>query len=499
MPYEIKNEKDLADAFTHVEKAQGEFDSRLTEWSGTVKELAEIVKETQTQLADAARRQTGPRTEAWRANMPGKVTWEAILKAPTRVASKGRPFEFEVADSGDLIARFQDASDQLYMLAGYMKMIDANGRVNFDAMRSLTFYRETYAPLRAALVEAIGKDAFHTTATPTAGSGTEWDPTEFSSRLWEKARLPLAVEGTIQQFNMPRSPFLFPVELADLTPYRVAEVHTAGTGTAIADGKGATVISSSKTFTGVKIATLAFTSKEAEEDSIVAILPYLEFKVAQALANGRENAIINGDTAATHMDNDTTGGGTDVRTSFNGLRDYAINTASSGTKDASGNYINSDANWRDYVRGARKLMGDAYKANNARIACLVSGNTAIDIGSCEAFRTAYAIGSVATNQNPNITGFRPDGLGAFVVSEFHRSTVAPSGVNTAGGPNTYTTILQYHMDAWLLGVVRTLRLEVLRERYADLDQDAVKVTWRGDLQSMLAGNHTVATIGVPGS
>ena len=119
---------------------------------------------------------------------------------------------------------------------------------------------------------------------------------------------------------------------------------------------------------------------------------------------------------------------------------------------------------------------------------IVSGNTAIDIGSCEAFRYAYAFSQNATNSNPMTTGFKPDGLGAFVASQLRCvSDVAGYWREHVGrAEDTFTTILQFAPEAWLLGIVRSLRIEVLRERYAEYDQDAVKITWRGDLKPMLA-------------
>jgi hypothetical protein len=397
-----------------------------------------------------------------------------------------------------VLAKFQDASDHLYILARAMKLVDGNGRLD-RAIQATKFYREVFVPLRERAAKAAG-DAFSHVAGAGGAEGTEWNPTEFSNRLIEKARLPLQVVALIPSFTMPRSPFLFPTQLADLASYLVSENQddSMASNTAIPDGKGSTTISGSVTFSSRKLATMAFTSKEIEEDSIVPILPYLEAAVIQAVANGLENAVLNGDRASTHMDADVTAA-TDVRKAFNGLRDYAINVASSGTKDASGNYIDDDAAWRDYIRGARKLMADPFKGNNGRLAMVVSGNVAIDIGSCEAWRTLFAFGAGSTNKNGDTTGYSPDGLGSFVVSEFQRSNVAATGVNTGGGPNTYTTVLQFAPQAWLMGFQRSMRIEVLRERYAEYDVDAVKITWRGDLQAMLPGNHTVATIGIPAS
>lgn len=509
MGYTIKDGASLEGALNDLDgKIDGfkstmkEFDDKLDASGGSISETAAIARETQAQVKEFMSRQlpAGAPVELL-ANHTGKtLTWDAIHKMKTSIRAKsGKAYEFEPADASDLVGQLQDAADQLNIIAGAMKMVDSNGAPDPRQYSRLKFYNEVFVPLREKVAKAAG-DAFSHVAGAGGTSGTEWNPTEFSSRLIEKARLPLKVVAIIPSFNMPRSPFLFPVQLADLASYLTAENQASASQTAISDGKGSTVVSGSKTFTSVKLATMAFTSKEIEEDSIVAILPYLEAAVVQAVANALENAVVNGvRTGTTHMDTDVAAAGaTDVRKAWHGLRYYALSVASGGSKDASGAYINSDANWRDFVRGARKLMADPFKGDNGKLAMIVSGNSAIDIGSVEAFRYAYAFGQTATNSNPDTTGFKPDGLGSFVVSEFQRGDVDATGVNGASG-NTYTTILQFAPQAWLLGMQRNLRVEVLRERYADFDQDAVKITWRGDLQYMLPGNHTVATIGVPAS
>lgn len=505
MGYSIKSEKDLADALDatdskieSVKSTMAEYDTKLEAAQGSMTETLAIVKEAQANLAKLAERQVQGTSEGKQitALIGQQLTWDALHKHPTAIRRKSgvNPYEFERADNDDVLAKFQDESDALYIMAGAMKLIDAAGNINLPALHATKQYREKFVPAREAARKAAG-DAFSHVAGAGGAEGTEWNPTEFSSRLIEKARLPLKVVALIPSFNMPRSPFLFPTQLADLTSYLTGENQAAASQTAISDGKGSTVVSGSVTFSSKKLATMAFTSKEIEEDSIVPILPYLEAAVIQAVANGLENAVLNGDTAGTHMDTDVSSA-SDVRKAFDGLRDYAVGIAASGgLQDAGGDSINTDAAWRDHIRGARKLMADPFKGNNARLALVVSGNTAIDIGSCESWRFAYAFSQQATNSNPDTTGFSPDGLGSFVVSEFQRSDLAATGVYAAA--SAYTTAIQFAPQAWLLGVQRSLRIEVLRELYAAYDQDAVKITWRGDLKAMLPGVHTVATIGIP--
>ena len=504
MKFEVKDVEDLNKA---LGEAFQEHDAKLAAVTGGLEAIKKVADDTAKRLDDVARHTVESGGKVYKFNFgeveKAKLAWDTVFKAPTTVRMKSHrfsEFEFDPADTDDLLAQHQQAFDKLYMVAAGMKMLGPEGLPDWSRVRGLKTYQREYLPVRERLFSALEKDGFHVGAagaTGTVGSGTEWNPDEFSNRLWLMAELPHQLNGIIPQFAMPRGDFMFPVELGHLTAYLHAE-QTAVTGqTIIPDGKGSTVVTGQKLFSARKLATMAWVSKEAEEDSIVAILSFLQGKVVKAIVRGRDNAILNGDTASTHMDNDVTSA-TDVRKAWDGLRDYAINTATS-EQDAAGDYVNTDATWRDHIRGARKKLGAAFKGNNRQLALVVSGNTAIDIGSVEAFRTAYAMGAVSTNQNPDSTGFSPDGLGAFVVSEFAREDVAATGVNTLAGPNTYTTAITFYPEAWLMGTVRQVRLEVLKERYAEFDQDAVKVTWRGDMKPMLTGDHTVATIGIPGA
>lgn len=490
----------LVEGLNSLEKSLVGYETRLGEWDGKWETLGKQVNDALAEFKAGARRDLGEglATKLFEDHdLDTALTWDALHKAPTAVrrktGSRISRHEFDKADTSDLMGRFQDAADELYMVAAAMKLVDADGRLK-EGARGLKMYRK-YAALKVLLGEKAQKDGF---ALATAGAGLEWDFTGFSNRLFEKQRVPLGVEALIPSFPLPRSPFVFPVELDDLTAYLVAEITTAppvlGTTTGyIPDGKGATLMTSSKTFTSVKLATMAFTSKEAEEDLIIPILPRLEYKVIQSINIAKERGIVRGGKTVS-LDADVTAA-TDNRKAFDGLVDYAVRVSTLATLDANGQRINTDDNWRDYFRATRKKMADAYKGNNANIAAIVSGNTAIDIGSCQSFRTAYAMGGMSTNRNGDSTGFSPDGLGDFVVSEYIRSDLAATGKYVAPG-DALTCAVQFYPQAWLLGVERNLRLEVLRERFAEFDVDAVKVTWRGDLKAMLAGNHTVATINI---
>jgi HK97 family phage major capsid protein len=84
------------------------------------------------------------------------------------------------------------------------------------------------------------------------------------------------------------------------------------------------------TLTAKKLGCLTVFSEEVSEDFVIAIIPFLRNKLGNAIASAIERAILDGDTTATHMDNDVTAS-TDARKAWIGLRKDAI--ASAATYD----------------------------------------------------------------------------------------------------------------------------------------------------------------------
>jgi HK97 family phage major capsid protein len=397
--------------------------------------------------------------------------WKAILNAPTKVEKT----TYGWTDPEGDIAEFQEASDNLYLLS---KML----RRDSNEVREMNYYKAVYRPAFEKVRETLGK-AFDIS---DAGGGAEWVGAQYSTRFFEKLRLEMRVANLFEQFTMPRSPFVFPVQLADLTPYTFAE-NTASDGqTAFTESLGTTVVTGNVTFTAHGLAVRALTSKFQEEDSYVAMLPFLQQAVVQAARNGIEDCIINGDTTGVHMDNDIEAVALHAATIWNGLRHAAM--AFTADVGAGGNLINTDANFRDYVMKSRGLMGK-YGVNPADLALIVSPIGYNQLLSIPALATAA---SLIPGTATNVTGALGRIWGMdIIVSEFMKDNLAATGVNTVGGPNTFTGMVIVNRRAWLLGTVRQVTVQVLRELYSQFDQDGVTVTWRGDFQSPYGATGTV--------
>ncbi len=162
-------------------------------------------------------------------------------------------------------------------------------------------------------VEELGKAM----DTGTPGAGAEWIPTGFSPELVEKVRLQLKVASLHEHLSMPTDPFKLPRQTGFSTAYlkseNVAPPSSAlGTGQASLDAR--------------TLAVFVPVSYELEEDSVFALLPVIKSDIVSALAAGIENATINGDDSASHMDSDVTEA-TDVRKAWKGYRKKALSGA----------------------------------------------------------------------------------------------------------------------------------------------------------------------------
>ena len=471
---ELKDAKDLERVLGDLNKHVNDVDAKLASVGDADSKIGEVSKEIKSlndRIDEMARRHVPVATEEKKNGVTAdelrSFGVDVLHKAATPVQRKEA---YHYAPSDEPLASFQDAADDLLMVKTLLHLDN-------EQVRTTKFYREQFLPKLQRAVKAVG--AFDT-ADATLGSST-WVPTGFSSRLIEKVRLELSVAALFEEFPMPRSPFMFPVWLSDLIAYKFAENTAVSGQTAITGTPVSTATPLGKvTFTGKGIGTHAITSKFFEEDSIVPVLPFLQRAIVQAIRNGIENCIINGDTTSTHQDYDTEQVATDVCRSWIGLRKHCI--ALGTTKvDASGATLDTTAEFVAFVMKGRGLMG-TYGVQPGNLGLIVSPNVFNQMLGIEAFATAASLSPGTGTNVRGEFGFTPFGM-QLVVSEFMRSDMAATGVNTTGGPNTFTGAIVVNKNAWILGTLRNMSVQICRETLALYDQDDVLVTWRGDFET----------------
>lgn len=276
------------------------------------------------------------------------------------------------------------------------------------------------------------RKALYTTGT---GEGVEWIPTGFSNQLLAKIALERKVEAIFPSINMPNNPYTVPVELSGSTGYYVPE-STADDSTKIKASKPGT---SNFTFNARKFAGRVVFSDEINEDAVIGILGHVQMSLANAIAEAKETAIINGDDSTTHQDSNVTDS-YDARKAFKGLRYYALNNAGTAKKDAGNVNLTTTL-----LRGTRMLMGK-HGVDPTKLYYIVSPVGYIELLNLSELLTLDKYGANATILKGEAGKF--DG-GTVIVSEFMWDNLNAAGVYDGTTTNRTGLLAVYAPGFWV--------------------------------------------------
>jgi HK97 family phage major capsid protein len=336
------------------------------------------------------------------------------------------------------VTHFQQTADRLLVISTALGV----------KPQETKYFKQRYEPMVQALSTSVG------------GSGSEYIPRELSADMIERISLELRVAALFSQIDMPTNPFDIIGRGVKRTRTARGVEQTADTGQTGFSKRTATT--RKVTLTAVKFDTEMLVSKEAEEDAIIALLPFMEEEAIDWIAGDIEDATLNGDTAAT-LDSDFAAD--DPRRNWDGLR----KVAPAGAKIDAGNVDITVALLRAN-RGKMKKYG-VIPSNLAHIVSMASyikllGDTAV---------------LTLEKYGPNATIFagelaKVDGA-PVIVSEYMRDDLNAAGVFDNVTTNR-TAALTVHQKGFLRGIRRGMTIQVLRELYAEDDQDAILASTR---------------------
>lgn len=429
-----------------------------------VKRIAEEVVENQKDAGREQQRRNGP-TPADLMNgdegMPGRVSGlqgaARLYEIQSRPAKAIAPL---VGRKPDVVEAFQKACDKIAimsLLCGSEKQSKLPTRV-----QDTRFYRDEFVPLAQAMDSA------------TSAEGVEYVPRELSAALIERVNLELLVAPLFVNVDMPTNPFDIPARAVSRTRLGKVAENTADTGQT--GWLKVTPGTRKVTLTAVKFGGESLVSRDLEEDSLIAILPFIEEELTDYMAADFEDCLVNGDTTGSHQDSDVSAS-TDPRKNFNGLRKLAISAAKTDLSNAAPTVANT-------VRANRKKMLK-YGVRPADLAHVMSINAYIQLLADSAVLTLEKYGPYATILTGELG--KVDGS-PIIVSEYVRSDLNASGVYD-GTTTTRSELLTVNRKSFAIGERRGLTLQVLRELYAEFDQDAVTASWR----KAFAARYTAST------
>lgn len=453
-------------------------DSRVGEVAASVKELGDKVKALGSQYRSDDPALGKHKVPISKAEFE-RGAYKALYRARTGVKTKVDGSLLTLEEPDGPFAEWQRAGDDLQILTAIKSAVE---KKPVDPT-STRFYAEKYLPALRA-VDGVLKDAMDTAAAgPGAGN---WIPTEMGRDLEPLLTMQLRALSFIRRVDLPRSPFDVPRESARPTLYlkpETPESVTAVRTNQMADALGTASIAGKTTFSARVLAGVVTVTDEADEDSIIPLIPFHRDSMVRQAARTMEDAFINGDSTGAHMDSDIDAITNDHRKSWDGLRAFGL--ANTTTRvSAGGNAVNSAATWSDYILELIARLGESGGEPDDRV--LVTGFYGLKgILGIPDFRTMYAV----ANQATAVTGggafgaaLRPDGMN-LVTSPFSREILNASGVFAAA--STLITHVVFNRMAWLMGQIGGLRVDVFRDSYLQLwGQSAIALRWRGDIKAV---------------
>lgn len=351
------------------------------------------------------------------------------------------------------------------LTGGRQKQLDSVDA--FRAARDASPYAKRYQ----TLLRAMDVD--------TSAEGADWVPTGIGAMLHEKVRAAGKVAPLFARINMPTNPWKWPLEGADATAYRVAEPtgDSESKFTASTPGTGGT------TFDAEIFGARTLFSKSLDADSAVAIMSYVQNKIAQAFSDGEEKAVLDGDSDGTHQDSDVGASTTDVRSAWDGLRKKALAQTSTDASNAALSIT--------LLRTMRALMGK-WGLNPASLAFIVGVSGYYDLIDDTDVATVDKFGPQAVILNGQLAAV--DGI-PVVVSEHVREDLNASGVHD-GITTNRSYALGVNRGEFAFGQREALDIEVDDSVYRETYQRLVIGFQREDFQHIgdAAANDDVAIL-----
>lgn len=216
----------------------------------------------------------------------------------------------------EIVKGLQIINDDVLLLQGIL-----NGFGSPVSVEQLKYWHRPHVELAGhtpqQFIEKTGLGKALNTAT--TGSGGYLVPEGWSAEILHDYEADLMVNDVFESFTMTQDPFNYPfMDASSMEAYVRSEPTT---------DEPAKYMSSEPTTDEIQFATKEFAirvcyTRKLDEDALSAWLPELKRKIARRMAEGVEEAIINGDVSTNHMDTDVVLS-IDRRKAWKGLRKWA--------------------------------------------------------------------------------------------------------------------------------------------------------------------------------
>jgi len=307
----------------------------------------------------------------------------------------------------------------------------------------------------------------------TPGEGDEWVPTNLSAQFIEEFELEKKVAAAHQELTMTSNPYELPVE-TDVPEAQIVAEDTAATQSNAGTSKIA--------FNATKFAQFTRLPEELNEDSAPDILSRSRFNVSEAQIRAREQALLNGDDTATHMDADiNAGAATLAAKALKGHRRLALDASS--TVDFAGAAITL-AKCDEMLA----LMGK-FGTNPRDLGWFCGPQGRVQLLKLDEVTTVEKFGPQATILSGALAALR--GI-PIVTSEYVREVLNASGVED--GATTDKAVLHLiNIRRFWIGMRRPIRVRIMMD-LPDQDRWLMSSYSRWDFKGLAQGASERSTV-----
>lgn len=318
--------------------------------------------------------------------------------------------------------------------------------INHDIPESLLTKAVAEGDAMLLRCKALGRKAITTSGSTNAA---DWMHRDLSAELQRRLYLEsdVATAFMASEIQMPSNPYDYPLLKADGDFF----LNTVEGQDALPSDPTAGKF----TLSAVVLKAMRQLTDEANEDSIIPLLPELQADLARSAARALESAIINGDTTTTHQDSDVTNA-RDARKAWKGFRKLAL--AANLKSDMSTGGIT-----RGNLLAVMKLLGKWGGTRKNDLLWIVGPQTWASLLNLDEFAIWYQRGGATTFADGALPT-APWG-GRLAVSEQCREDLNASGVYD-GSTTTKGQVICAYAPAWKLGSRRQWTVELERNARA---------------------------------
>jgi hypothetical protein len=279
-----------------------------------------------------------------------------------------------------------------------------------------------------------------------AGVGAEWIPDQFRAELYEEFQVPRGLRALMPEIQMERNTLLVPVLDRGGRPYIKGTV----TSDTPASYTASSIATAQRSISMAGLACRFVIDDAISEDSAIALVPALQRQISQDLEDAFEDAMINGDTTATHEDAIANwnirerwgatglGGSADHRRAFKGLRRQSFDR---GTTENLSTFTNLS-----HFLGLVKKLGEHSASDKL---CIASPEVVIaqllDLDEVVTLDKFGPAATVLTGQIGSLAGI-PIVMSRFLSADLHTDGKYTGSGSTSGllvvNPSSYSVFMK---------------------------------------------------------